>query len=66
MVGVLFNGWSYLLLTCVGYIPGFVVYVQGRRSEGLALGGADKAGIVVITLLGVLALVLLAMGIITL
>ncbi|WP_288737768.1 basic amino acid/polyamine antiporter [uncultured Enorma sp.] len=66
VVGVLFNGWSYLLLTCVGYIPGFVVYVQGRRSEGLALGGADKAGIVVITLLGVLALVLLAMGIITL
>lgn len=66
VVGVVFNGWSYLLLTCVGYIPGFVVYVQGRRSEGLSLGAVDKAGIAVITALGVLALVLLAMGVITL
>lgn len=66
VVGVVFNGWSYLLLTCVGYIPGFVVYVQGRRSEGLSLGAVDKAGIAVITALGVLALVLLSMGVITL
>lgn len=66
VVGVVFNGWSYLLLTCVGYIPGFVVYVQGRKSEGLSLGAVDKAGIAVITALGVLALVLLAMGVITL
>ena len=66
IVGVLFNGWSFLLLTCVGYIPGFVVYVQARRSEGLGLGSGDKVGIAAITALGVLALVLLAMGVISL
>lgn len=66
IVGVLFNGWSFLLLTCVGYIPGFVVYAQARRSEGLELGSGDKVGIAAITALGVLALVLLAMGVISL
>lgn len=66
VVGVLFNGWSFLLLTCVGYIPGFVVYAKARKDQGEGLGRVDKVGIVVVTALGVLSLVLLGMGIISL
>lgn len=36
VVGVLLNGWTFLLLTCVGYIPGFFVYAkaaQGSRTQ---------------------------------
>ncbi len=32
VIGVLFNGLSFLLLTCVGYIPGFFIYVKARRT----------------------------------
>ena len=41
VVGVLFNGWSFLLLTCVGYIPGFVVYALRRAGTRRGLGGAS-------------------------
>ena len=34
VVGVLFNGWSFLLLTCVGYIPGFFFYCRARKEAG--------------------------------
>ena len=50
----------------MGYIPGFVVYAKARKDQGEGLGRVDKVGIVVVTALGVLSLVLLGMGIISL
>ncbi len=65
VIGVLFNGWSFLLLTCVGYIPGFFVYAKARKDQGLKLSNPEKIGMGVVTGLGVLSLVLLGMGVIS-
>lgn len=65
VIGVLFNGWSFLLLTCVGYIPGFFIYVKARKDYGNATTTGEKVCMGVISALGVLSLVLLAMGVIS-
>ncbi len=65
VIGVLFNGWSFLLLTCVGYIPGFLVYAKARKDQGKGLTRSERIGMIVIGALGVLSLVLLALGIIS-
>ena len=65
VVGVLFNGWSFLLLTCVGYIPGFFFYWRRVRKRAKALTMGEKVGMGAISALGVLSLVLLAMGVIS-
>lgn len=65
VIGVLFNGWSFLLLTCVGYIPGFFIYVKARKDYGNAIIMGEKVCMGVVSALGVLSLVLLAMGVIS-
>lgn len=65
VIGVLFNGWSFLLLTCVGYIPGFVIYVKARRDYGHAVTGGEKVCMAIVCALGVLSLALLGMGVIS-
>lgn len=65
VIGVLFNGWSFLLLTCVGYILGFFIYVKARKDYGNAITMGEKVCMGVISALGVLSLVLLAMGVIS-
>lgn len=65
VIGVLFNGWSFLLLTCVGYIPGFFIYVKARKDYGNAITMGEKVRMGVVSALGVLSLVLLAMGVIS-
>ena len=64
IIGVLFNGWSFLLLTCVGYIPGFFIYVKARKDYGNAIKTSEWVCMGVISALGVLSLVLLGMGVI--
>ena len=64
VVGVLYNGWSFLLLTCVGYIPGFFVYAKARKDRGYALTKGEKVGMGVVSALGIAALVLVGMGVI--
>lgn len=65
VIGVLFNGWSFLLLTCVSYIPGFFIYVKARKDYGNAITMGEKVCMGVVSALGVLSLVLLAMGVIS-
>lgn len=65
VIGVLFNGWSFLLLTCVGYIPGFFIHVKARKDYGNAITMGEKVCMGVVSALGVLSLVLLAMGVIS-
>lgn len=64
VVGTLFNGWTFLLLTCVGYIPGFFVYVKARAAHGHAITVGEKVGMGVISAAGIASLVLVAMGVI--
>ena len=65
VIGVLFNGWSFLLLTCVGYLPGVFIYVKARKDYGNAITMGEKVCMGVVSALGVLSLVLLAMGVIS-
>ena len=65
VIGVLLNGWTFLLLTCVGYIPGFFVYAKARKNQGVGLKKAEKIGMGIISALGVLSLVLLFTGFIS-
>ena len=65
VIGVLLNGLSFLLLTCVGYIPGFFVYVKARKEQGLAIAKGEKIAMAVITILGVIALGMVATGMIS-
>lgn len=65
VVGVLYNGWGYLLLTCVGYIPGFIFFIKARTSQGHTITNGEKIGMCAIGALGVLGLVLLGVGVIS-
>jgi len=57
-------GWGYLLLACLGYIPGFVFYAQARREVKLPLTRTEMAIAVVIAILGLVSIPLTAVGII--
>ena len=66
VVGGVFGGWQYLLLTCVGYVPGFFIYKKGREEAGLPVFNKyEKLAAILITVAAVIGLVLLAMGIIS-
>lgn len=64
VVATLFNGWSFLLLTCVGYIPGFFIYMKARKDYGNTISAGEKVCMGIIGALGVVSLVLLRMGVI--
>lgn len=64
VVGVLFTGWGFLLLACLGYIPGFFFYAKARKEQGKAFTSTEKILAVVIAVLGVVSIPLTFMGII--
>ena len=37
VVGVLFTGWGFLLLACLGYIPGFLFYRKALSESGQSM-----------------------------
>lgn len=70
IVAVLFNGWSFLLLACAGYIPGFFVYAKARSEYTKkpflqALTRGEVAGTILITAVGIIGLILVACGFIS-
>ncbi len=65
VVGTLLTGWGYLLLTCIGYVPGLFIYAAARRGQGLKIKTGEKVAFTVITVLAVLSIVLLVMGVIS-
>lgn len=67
VVAVLLAGVDLLVLCCIAYIPGLVCYVAARREQKCdhILEGFEKPLAVVLVGLGVVAIVLVAMGIIT-
>lgn len=67
VVAVVLAGVDLLLLCCIAYIPGLVCYIAARREQHCnhILEGFEKPLAVVLVGLGVVAIVLVAMGIIT-
>ena len=64
--GTIISGWSYLLLSCLGYIPGIIFYVLGRKEQNLSsFTKRDYLLIAGICVGAVAAVALLLVGIIT-
>lgn len=64
VVGVLFTGWGFLLLACLGYIPGFFFYRKARSEAGLSMGKSEVVLAVVIAILGIVSIPMTFAGII--
>ncbi len=66
IAGLTFAGVKYLLLTSAGYIPGFFIFKKARLEIGEEIFSfKEKICALIITGLGILGLILLALGIIT-
>ena len=62
-MGTVVSGWQYLLLCCLGYVPGFVFYAMGRRERGLRpFAPRDYPMLVVVCVGAIAAATLLAVG----
>jgi arginine:ornithine antiporter/lysine permease len=66
VIGVLFTGWGFLLLACLGYVPGFFFYAKARKEGGATKGLAKNELIAacILTALGIISIPLTFMGII--
>ena len=64
VVGVLMTGWGFLLLACLGYLPGFFFYKKARQEAGESLTKRDWIFIAVFAVLAVVSIPLTAAGII--
>lgn len=65
VAGVLFTGWGFLLLACLGYVPGFYFYYRGRKEGGAdGLSRGEVLAMVAIGILGLISIPLTAAGII--
>ena len=67
IVTVILSGWTFMLLACLGYIPGFVFYAQARKEAGVGGIGLTKPELIaaiVICILGIISVPMTFMGII--
>ena len=64
VVGVMFTGWGFLLLACLGYIPGWFFYKKALDEQGKKMSKGDVILAVVISILGVISIPLTFVGII--
>ncbi|MDO4842291.1 MAG: amino acid permease [Phoenicibacter congonensis] len=65
VVGTILNGWDLLMLTCVGYLPGFVLYYLARKQQGKELSKGEIVTIVIFAIIAAAALSLVGIGTIT-
>ena len=64
IVTVILSGWTFMLLACLGYIPGFFFYKQARDAEGSGIVKNEVILAVVIAIAGIISIPLTAVGII--
>ena len=65
VASVLLSGWTWMLLSCLGYIPGFYFYLKARKEGGAAgLTKGEKVACTVIALLGAASIPLTIVGVI--
>ena len=62
VVATFMNGWDLLMLTCVGYLPGFVVYCMAKRQQGKSINKGEVITFSIFAIIGIVALVMVAMG----
>ncbi len=62
VVGVLFTGWGFLLLACLGYIPGFFFYRKARAEAGASMTKNEIVLAVIISILGIISIPLTFTG----
>ena len=55
-------GWQFLLLACLGYIPGFFFYAKARKEAGKEFTQGEKIGAVIISIVGIISIPLTAIG----
>ena len=64
VVGTVLSGWQYLLMCCLGYIPGLFFFVAGRRESGKSVfARQDVTVAIIIVAAAIAAVVLLALGV---
>ncbi|MCI6682540.1 basic amino acid/polyamine antiporter [Parafannyhessea umbonata] len=64
VVGTVLSGWQYLLMCCLGYIPGLFFFVAGRREAGKSVfARQDVTVAIIIVAAAIAAVVLLALGV---
>jgi arginine:ornithine antiporter/lysine permease len=56
------NGWQFLLLMFLAYIPGFFVYARARKDVGETLSTKEKVAAAILMILGALSIPLTAIG----
>ena len=67
IVTVILSGWTFMILACLGYIPGFFFYAQARKEAGVKGIGMSKGELIaaaVICLLGIISIPMTMAGII--
>lgn len=62
--GVLITGWGFLLLACLGYIPGFYFYAKARQEQGSRMTKNEIIAAVIIAILGLISIPMTAVGLI--
>ena len=67
IITVILSGWTWMLLACLGYIPGFFFYAQARKEDGatgIGLTRPELIAAIVIAILGIISIPLTVVGII--
>ncbi len=66
LAGLICAGYQYLLLTCVGYIPGFFLYKKARLENNMPVfSKSERIAAILISGFGVVGLVALTVGLFT-
>jgi arginine:ornithine antiporter/lysine permease len=63
VVGTILSGWQYLLLCCLGYVPGIFFYARGRKEhDEKTFERSDYPIVALVVICAVVSIVLLATG----
>ena len=62
VVGCLLAGWTYLLLSCIGFALGIPFYVKARKENGRSITSGEKVAFVVVCAAAIAGIVGVATG----
>lgn len=66
IVGVILAGWTYLLLSCIGFVCGFPFYVKARKENGHSISKGEIVAMVIIAIAAIAGIAMVATGAISL
>ena len=62
VVTVILSGWAFMLLACLGYIPGFIFYAKARKEAGSGMTKGEIIAAVIVAILGLVSIPMVATG----